>query len=254
MDIPRKAILSFLGRPVHVVVDRPMGCLHKDILYTLNYGFLPGVPGGDGEDQDAYILGVDEPVKTFDGIVIGIIHRHNDCEDKLVVGPRGMRFHQGQIREAVHFQEQFFDTSVTCLLRRSCGVIPFRQDQRGAEYLILLQTNGFWSFPKGHIEPFETEEEAALRELREETGLSGQLLPGIRVETSYPLSHGAAKELILFAGQVTGALHLQSSEARSYRWVTSAQLPQFLQKDTCAAAMPVLLRIDGLCKETQKNT
>ena len=58
MDIPRKAILSFLGKHVHVVVDRPMGCLHKDILYTLNYGFLPGVPGGDGEDQDAYILGV----------------------------------------------------------------------------------------------------------------------------------------------------------------------------------------------------
>mgnify|MGYP003311520550 CR=1 FL=1 len=51
-------------------------------------------------------------------------------------------------------------------------MIPYRQRQEQREYLVLMQTNGSWSFPKGHMEPGETETETALRELREETSLT----------------------------------------------------------------------------------
>ena len=93
----RSSILSYLGKEVHIVVDRPIGYRHGEILYPINYGYVPGVFAGDGEEQDAYILGICEPISEFDGEVIGIIQRRNDCEDKLVVAPLGIRYHQGQI-------------------------------------------------------------------------------------------------------------------------------------------------------------
>ena len=62
-DDPRKERLNeLLEQNVHVVIDRPIGYYHEGITYPINYGYIPGMPGGDGEDQDAYILGVDKPL------------------------------------------------------------------------------------------------------------------------------------------------------------------------------------------------
>ena len=112
MDWRSRSTRKLLGKVVTVQVDRPVGYLHGDILYPINYGFVPGLMGGDGEEQDAYILGVDTPLSDFTGRVIAVIRRHNDCEDKLVVAPEGLSFHQGQIAEAVHFQEQYFISTI----------------------------------------------------------------------------------------------------------------------------------------------
>lgn len=62
MDWRSRSTRKLLGKVVTVQVDRPVGYLHGDILYPINYGFVPGLMGGDGEEQDAYILGVDTPV------------------------------------------------------------------------------------------------------------------------------------------------------------------------------------------------
>ena len=81
----REALIrDLLGKPVHVEVDRPIGHVHKGMVYPVNYGYIPGILAGDGEAQDAYILGVAEPLKVFDGIVIGAVCRRDDVEDKLV--------------------------------------------------------------------------------------------------------------------------------------------------------------------------
>ena len=74
-------IEAYMGKPAHVVVDRPIGHIHKGMVYPINYGYIPGLIAGDGEEQDAYIIGVSEPVKEFEGIVVGAIIRKNDCED-----------------------------------------------------------------------------------------------------------------------------------------------------------------------------
>lgn len=79
-----------VGDIVKVVVDRPLGSYHpkhKDMYYTINYGYIEGIIAPDGEEQDAYIIGVDEPVKEFVGRIIAIIHRNNDVEEKWVVAP-----------------------------------------------------------------------------------------------------------------------------------------------------------------------
>ena len=77
--------------PVHCVMDRPLGSRHPrypDMLYPVNYGCVPGVMAGDGAEQDVYVLGPTAPLETFNGVVIAVIHRFDDCEDKWVVAER----------------------------------------------------------------------------------------------------------------------------------------------------------------------
>ena len=104
-----------LGNIVKVIIDRPLGSYHpthKDIIYPVNYGYIPGVIAPDGEEQDAYILGVNEPVTEFVGKVIAVIHRLNDIEDKWVVVPEGRFFTKEEITNSVAFQEKFFDIEI----------------------------------------------------------------------------------------------------------------------------------------------
>lgn len=86
-----------IGRRVTVIVDRPLGSCHprhRDICYPVNYGYIPGVMAPDGEEQDAYILGVSEPVQEFSGKVIAVIHRFDDVEEKMGGHPRGHVLYQ----------------------------------------------------------------------------------------------------------------------------------------------------------------
>lgn len=104
-----------LGKMVTVTVDRPLGTYHPkhpDIYYPVNYGFIEGIIAQDGEEQDAYILGVNEPVKTFTGKVIAVIHRNDDVEEKWIVCPKNKTFSKEEIMKQVEFQEQYFDSYV----------------------------------------------------------------------------------------------------------------------------------------------
>ncbi len=104
-----------IGQIVQVTIDRPLGTYHpkhKDLLYPVNYGYIPGVFAADGEEQDAYVLGVGEPVAEFTGRVVAIIHRFDDIEEKWVVAPDGASFTKDEIMREVAFQEQFFQTEI----------------------------------------------------------------------------------------------------------------------------------------------
>ncbi len=104
-----------IGKIVKVIVDRPLGSYHpnhKHIYYPVNYGYIPDIIGGDGEEQDAYILGADEPVTEFVGRVIAIIHRKNDNETKWVVAPMGRAFTKKEIEKATYFQERYFEIEI----------------------------------------------------------------------------------------------------------------------------------------------
>ena len=104
-----------IGNKVKVIIDRPLGTYHpkhKDIFYSVNYGYVEGVIAPDGEEQDAYVLGVDKPLKEFEGVILAIIHRINDVEDKWIVVPEGIVFTQEEIKKQVEFQEKFFNYSI----------------------------------------------------------------------------------------------------------------------------------------------
>lgn len=113
----REALIeAYLGRTVTVTIDRPIGFHHVTkgihLDYTINYGYLPGVTGGDGEEQDVYILGVDTPLETFTGPIIGVVRRSDDNEDKFIAAPEGMRFTSGEMAEAVRFVEKYFEGTI----------------------------------------------------------------------------------------------------------------------------------------------
>lgn len=106
---------QFLNKIVKVKVDRPMGTRHpriSEIYYTQNYGYIPGVKAPDGEDLDAYILGVLEPLEEFTGRCIAVIHRTNDEDDKLVVVQEGTQYTDEQIRALTDFQERFYKSVI----------------------------------------------------------------------------------------------------------------------------------------------
>ncbi len=112
----RKALVkSYLGKTVTISIDRPVGSVHPkhhDIIYPINYGYIPKVLGGDGKELDVYLLGVDTPVKEYTARIIGIVHRHNDVEDKLIAAPEGTNYTNEEITEAVKFQEQYYQSEV----------------------------------------------------------------------------------------------------------------------------------------------
>ena len=109
-------VASLMGKTVNIIIDRPIGYVHftKGIRldYTINYGYLPGITGGDGEEQDVYVLGVEEPLEAFTGRIIAAVLRADDNEDKLVAAPEGVTFSKEEIEEAIHFVEKYFDSEV----------------------------------------------------------------------------------------------------------------------------------------------
>lgn len=105
---------QYISQKVGIQIDRPLGSKHPDhgFEYPVNYGFIPNTMTEDGEELDAYVLGVAEAIESFTGTVIAMIHRINDNEDKLVVAPDGQMFTDGQIRKLTMFQEQYFKSVI----------------------------------------------------------------------------------------------------------------------------------------------
>ena len=106
---------NIIGQTVTVTVDRPLGSVHPDypdLYYPVNYGYIENLMGGDDDWQDAYILGVDEPLESFTGKVIAVAVRQDDNESKLVVAPDGVEFSKEEIARQINFQEKYFNTVI----------------------------------------------------------------------------------------------------------------------------------------------
>ena len=102
---------EYLNKELFIKIDRPFGSKHPKhgFIYPVNYGYVPNTISGDGEELDAYLLGVFEPVSEYNGKCIAIIHRTNDNDDKLVVVPVDKSYTDEQIDALTEFQEQFFE-------------------------------------------------------------------------------------------------------------------------------------------------
>ena len=102
---------SYIGKIIKIQIDRQFGTKHPKhgFIYPVNYGYVPNTISGDGEELDAYLLGVFEPVEEFEGECIAIIHRTNDNDDKLVIAPIGKNYSDDAINALTEFQEQYFE-------------------------------------------------------------------------------------------------------------------------------------------------
>ena len=102
--------VEYIGKIIDIKIDRPLGSKHPKhgYIYPVNYGFVPNTFSGDGEELDAYLLGVFEPVIYYKGKCIAVIHRINDDDDKLVVVPTDKNYSDDAIEALVEFQEKYF--------------------------------------------------------------------------------------------------------------------------------------------------
>jgi inorganic pyrophosphatase len=109
---PNLKLDDWLGRTVDIVVDRPLGSAHPrqpDVVYPINYGYIPGTMAPDGHPIDVYVLGVDHPLKRCAAEVVAVIRRRDDVEDKIVAAMSG-EWDEESIKRATDFQERYFDS------------------------------------------------------------------------------------------------------------------------------------------------
>jgi inorganic pyrophosphatase len=107
---------DYIGKTVTMLIDRPIHSIHPThgFFFELNYGYVLHTFSPDGEELDAYLIGIDYPVSTFTGTCIAVVHRSNDNDDKLIVVAEGKNVSDEEILKATHFQERFF----TVVIRR----------------------------------------------------------------------------------------------------------------------------------------
>ena len=110
-------------------------------------------------------------------------------------------------------------------MEKSCGAVVFTREGGTVKYVIIRSTEGFYGYPKGHMEPGETETQTALREIREETGLNVTLLEGFRTADSHALVRegrpDVTKQIVYFLAEFTGqALRAQEGEVTEIRLMT----------------------------------
>lgn len=191
----------------NVTIDRPIGSSHPDypsMIYPVNYGYIEGIMAPDGEEQDAYVLGVDTPLDSFTGKRIAVIHRKDDIEEKWVIAPENIPYNKQQIEEMVYFQEQYYDSYVEMLNEEMWDAYDCNENKLGYQiprsmakslnkgvYHIAVviyvrredgcilttqrsrnKTNPLkWEVTGGSILAGETPLQGAVRELEEETGI-----------------------------------------------------------------------------------
>ena len=100
-------LIGMLNKEINVYIDRPIGYNHNGIIYNQNYGYIKEYKALDDEYQDAYVIGIDEPLKTFNGKIIAIINRKDDIEDKLVVCDKTKNYTNKEIEDFIIFQEKY---------------------------------------------------------------------------------------------------------------------------------------------------
>ena len=105
---------AYIGTMVEVKMDRPMGAKHPKhgFIYPVNYGYVPNTVSGDGAQLDCCVLGVFEPLETYKGKCIAVIHRTNDNDDKLVIVPENKEYSDDAIKALTEFQERFFQSII----------------------------------------------------------------------------------------------------------------------------------------------
>lgn len=170
--------------------------------------------------QKAYVLGTRTVPTRFIGRVIATWKKPDEDVSYPIVVARNRVMYEPEIRVMLGLP-QFSDDSIVCLHEKSCGAVIFRREGQKTFFLIVkTKKSKNWGFPKGHVELNESEEETALREVREETGLNVSIIPGFRSVSRYSLWNHAFKQVVFFlAESKESRIVLQEEELERARWL-----------------------------------
>ena len=212
-----------LGKYVRVRVTNPIRSVNRQFgfVYQLNFGAIEGKKRYDSISHGAYIMGINHPVRTFDGRVIAAIKRSDGSPTVYIVAPKSMRFISYQIEDAIEFAEKGREYKLECLYERSCGAVVYRRINGELRYLLIKnRRSNHWGFPKGHMEKGETREETAMREVLEETGIHINIVEGFCKDSQYKIGSRIEKRVEVFLGSTEDTQTIiQKEEIEDYRWL-----------------------------------
>ena len=210
-----------LGKFVRVKVTTPIGSPDDTgLIYKLNYGEIDLVTSSGRKKLKAFVLGINHPVTTFDGRINASCEKNG--ETYYLVAPKSKRFIIHDINDALSF---FQPDEITCLYERSCGAIVFRKINDDYRYLVIKnKRSAHWSFPKGHVEEGESDEETALREVLEESGLHIEIIPGFITTSEYLIQGKVEKTVNIYVAKTSDTnTKIQESEIEDYSWLSYEQ-------------------------------
>ena len=211
-----------LGKFVKVRVTSPMYSYNKRLgfQYKLNYGVVDSVEQPKNSVRCAYIMGIHHPVRSFEGRVIAIVRRFGGRGVFWVVAPKSTRFIVNDVKKAISFAEGTQGYSVECFYESSCGAIVFRKERNDTYYLLIRNRRStHWGFPKGHVEPGESNEETAMREVLEETGIDIVILPGFSKRSEYTIHGKIEKSVVIFLAKTEQTDYsMQEEEIEECGW------------------------------------
>lgn len=211
-----------LGKLIRVCVTEAVGTqLPNGGFYKLNHGKIIGKFRASSPISGVFILGIDNPVKHFDGRVIGVIRFRDNGEQKLVAAPKSKRFIDWEIKRFLSFYTKSRPYSLDCYYERSCGAVVYRVINGDIRYLLIKnRRSSNWSFPKGHVEDGETMEETAKREVFEEAGIRIKIFPGFISKSQYTIQNRIQKTVQIFAATTTDEqTKIQPEEIEDYIWL-----------------------------------
>ncbi|HBA93940.1 MAG TPA: hypothetical protein DCZ02_04920 [Ruminococcaceae bacterium] len=207
-----------LGKNVRVKIEHPISSTDEaGYTYPLNFGTVY-----NEKHQEAFVMGIHHPVKNFDGRVIAVLSDRKNAHYIWIVAPKSTRFIINDIKEYIDVEKDYPDYRLDCLYENSCGAVVFRDIRGEVRYLLIKnKRSAHWGFPKGHIEPGETKEETALREVLEETGLHINLIPGFSCVSRYKIRDKIDKMVTIFTGTTSDtSTVIQREEIEDYIWLT----------------------------------
>lgn len=243
-----------LGKIVRVKVTKPCNYyeLRTGVRYIINYGLAEIQNEKKNFVLGAYILGVNHPVRVFEGKVIAVLRYNATKRSVLVVAPKNMRRIDYEIRDVLEFNEPRDSYSLDCLYEHSCGAVVFRKINGENRFLLIKnRRSNHWGFPKGHMEKGETREETAKREVLEETGIHINIIDGFCKESQYKIGTRIEKRVEVFLGSTEDTQTiLQREEIEDYRWL---RFPEALETLKFENDKEILMSVKDFMTENAIN-
>lgn len=176
-------------------------------------------------NRSAYVVTRKRIREYFDGVVIAVAEFEGMEGERLIVAQPGEVFYEPELRHLLGKLTNVRIKNIRCLYEKSCGGIIFYKTKQNTRILLVKNNNGrYWSFPKGHIEDGETEQETAIREIKEETGLDVTIISSFREISEYCPFGKIRKRVVFFLAQAfTDNVKIQEEEIDSYIWVDLQQ-------------------------------
>jgi 8-oxo-dGTP pyrophosphatase MutT (NUDIX family) len=169
-----------------------------------------------------YVITDQELHGTIDCMIIASAIGETPAGTRLIAAPEGEVFYEPEIEKRLR-TTSFEFRKINCVYEKSCGAVIYRVTEKGEIRILLVKNrNGkCWTFPKGHIESGESEEQTALREIKEETGLSVEIIPGFRKISTYrPFGRIKKTAVFFLAESKRSVVNVQPTEIDYYLWVS----------------------------------